>query len=73
MGRPPKSDFSRKSKGIRIRLTPAEYAWIKVVAQENGETMREVLWDAFQKKTQNMDPDKFSELSIKVVEEMKKK
>ena len=74
MGRHPKDDFSRRSKGIRLRLTPAEYAWIKTMAKENGINMREVLWQPFQHNLQTMakeDGDKFGEMSAKVVQQMK--
>ena len=73
MARPLKDELSRRSKSLRLRLTPAEHAWIKVIAEDNEENMREALWKPFQAKIRRMDPDKMAELSAKVVQEMKKK
>jgi hypothetical protein len=73
MARPPKDDFSKRSLGLRLRLTPAEHAWIKVLSDEDNTSMREVLWTALQDKVRVMGNDKIAELSAKVVQEMKKK
>lgn len=73
MARPPKDHFSKRSLGLRLRLTPAEHAWIKVLSDEDNTSMRGVLWAALQDKLRVMSDDKIAELSAKVVQEMKKK
>ena len=74
MGRPLKDKFSKRSKSLRLRLTPSEHAWLKVMSKETKKNMREILWDAFQEKMRGMqgsDPDHFCEMNVKVVQEMK--
>lgn len=73
MGRHPKDDLSVRSEGLRLRLTKAEHAWIKVMAKEQNCSMREILWQNFQKGLQGMSSDEIGELSAKVTLEMKKK
>ena len=71
MGRLPKDEFSVRSKGLRLRLTRAEHAWIKTIAEEQGKNMRQVLWESFQKDIREIPEDDFARLNVKVVEEMK--
>lgn len=74
MGRHPKDALSLRSEGIRLRLTTAEYAWIKMMAREKNISMRELLWETFRKNTlEKLDPDTFGKLNVKVVEEMKRR
>lgn len=72
MGRHPINDFDRRSKSLRLRLTPAEHAWIKMVAEDQNINMREALWQPFQKMMRRMDTEKIAELSAKVKIELKK-
>ena len=72
MGRHPKDELSKRSKSLRLRLTPAEHAWIKTIAETKEINMREALWQPFQKMMQRMDPEIIAELSVKVKEEIKK-
>jgi hypothetical protein len=73
MGRHPVDDLSRRSKQLRLRLTPAEYFWIKTIAKEKGINMRQALWYPFQKELQQKTPDEIGELNVKVVQLMKEK
>ena len=47
MGRHPKDDFSRKCENLRIRLTPEEHAWLKIVAKDSNESMSSLLIRTF--------------------------
>lgn len=71
MGRLPKDEFSVRSKSLRLRLTREEHAWIKTIAEEHNKSMREVLWESFQKDIHKMPTDDFAKLNAKVVEEVK--
>ena len=74
MGRHPKDDLSVRSEGIRLRLTKAEYAWIKTMAKEKDCSMREILWNSFREHVVlPMNSDTFGEINAKVVEEMKRR
>lgn len=71
MGRLPKDEFSVRSKSLRLRLTRAEHAWIKTIAEEQGKNMREVLWESFQNIFNKMPEDDLARLNAKVAEEIK--
>ena len=71
MGRPPKDELSKRSKSLRLRLTAAEHAWLKVMSEEKNISLRELLWRAFQNDVRQMPEDDFSEMSGKVAQEVK--
>ena len=71
-GRPPKDGLSVKSENLRIRLTPAQYCWIKTIAKERNCNMTELLWQTFRENVlATLDPDTLGELNVKNVEEIK--
>lgn len=72
MGRHPKDEFSIRCKGLRVRLTKAEYSWIQEIAKQKETNMCEVLREAFRESVRKMNPDEFAEMSVKIVERMKK-
>lgn len=71
MGRLPKDEFSVRSKSLRLRLTREEHAWIKTIAEEHNKSMREVLWESFQKDIHKIPTDDLAKLNVKVTEEIK--
>ena len=71
MSRPKKDPINLKSKSLRLRMTQAEYYWLKYLAEKQHISMTGLLMNLMKENIRSMDSNEMSKLSVKVANELK--
>lgn len=72
MGRRKKDALSARSREFKIRLTEAEYFWLKIMAEREKTTVAELLRNLFKDHIRTtLTNDEIGEYAARVVQEIK--